>query len=102
MCESCFSNEYRLFPSFTDHEIFINLLKSKPIKKIDSIPDDWGKFKFNIFGFRFGGKFQRGYDIYECESCHTKWIYSEPDYAWRGYFKKYLNNQYSSNIGITQ
>jgi hypothetical protein len=88
MCADCFDFEINEFITFADYEKFKNELGSKKLKYLKNVPDDWGIFKYKIFGFKFGGNFKRGFDVYECETCHTKWKLSEPDYAWRGYFLK--------------
>jgi hypothetical protein len=88
MCVKCFSHEIYAFESQSEFEMLINIItNNKELLLTGSNPGGLGKPKFEIFGIGFGGTVDYGFDIYICKVCNTHWKLSEPDNAWRGYFK---------------
>lgn len=45
------------------------------------------KPKVRFLFYEYGAQNWEGGYIYECNQCNTLWELSEPDHAWRGYFK---------------
>ncbi len=78
MCDLCFNEEIKSFPTEEDFEQF-DLVLTKKIANDKSIK--MGKF------VNTGWK-DRGYQVYECLVCGQKWKLATPDYSDRGYFLK--------------
>lgn len=87
MCEYCFNYNIEFFESYQDYDILVTNPNFVKLRKVSQIPDEWTKPKFQIFGISIGGSKKRGYSLYECNKCKKKWMLSEPENAWRGYFK---------------
>ena len=80
MCEKCFIQESKNFPSHYDFENFEKILDLKCKNKIHEINTQPNKLEdFKIY--------------YQCTHCNKKWIMSIPDNAWRGYFLTEKNAQ---------
>jgi hypothetical protein len=77
MCEKCFKNEYKSFPSEEEWLAFdLELTKKLGQGKVVHV-------EFIADGVRDKDD---GEYIYKCQSCHQKWKLKDPDHAWRGYF----------------
>lgn len=76
MCDKCFNDEIKSFPSQADFEEF-DLVLTKKIANDKNIK--MGKL------FDTASK-DIGYQVYECVVCGQLWKLSIPDYSYRGYF----------------
>jgi hypothetical protein len=76
MCDKCFYDEIKFFPTQEDFEKFdLELTKKiandKSIKMAEFVNTAWKDI---------------GYQVYECLMCGQKWKLYKPDYLIKGYF----------------
>ena len=73
MCENCFQNGIYKFDSSAAFDQFEKLLDEK--------------IKFGVFNISTKRQEKNFYNaIYDCKHCSEKWLLSDPDNGWRGYF----------------
>jgi hypothetical protein len=89
----CCSDNWRAYyPSqSSDEEHSEQRGNDSSLKVYGSIPAYRDNPKKEIVGFVTQSGDFNGCHLYQCTQCKQFWAYSEPDYAWRGYFTPVKN-----------
>lgn len=77
MCEHCFQQGIRNFPTYKDYSRFEGILHGKVMR---------GELTPEPIPAAEGVNIRAATASYRCLQCGERWLLSEPDNAWRGYF----------------